>query len=682
MKYTSLKSGRSKTFVVNSFDGGLNYSFSPLHINDNQLSDCKNVWFKDGALQTRLGLTCDVSKVITTPIPGYSGVHHYKLHNTVVNIEGENMRIATSEICTDDYHFCCNVFLVGESGNYISIGKLSFLRTTSEIFYTPINIIFYTGKPQNGGGIFAMVTLQNEYLEDEKYYNIYEISEDFSEWNKVYNFYIPTLYINGRGNKYNLAKSEKQINLPSPKILESPNMLNGRFHSYFTSDGYSTSFRLPFSKLASESVVCRIYYTLVDYVEWQVSANSMLDKQNFFGNEVSMEVDRDKGTVYFRSNGNDYAIPVMDMYHENNIKITATKEIEKGIEKIIHSTCTCNYKSRILVSGGQSGNEIFVADYDNPLYFPQNSSEKVGIGDNKVIDLAVKDDKIIALKEDSIYSLTFKKGERINEISLLADNDKRFEEGDSFNCNVITNKIGCLDKAFTAVLNGAVVFFGNDKKIYAINSLNEEEVICISDELGEKFSDFKYADFAFGGENKYIIFKNNNAFLAEILPNKKCIWHYWEFPQNFKIAGGFWLENNFWFLCSAKNTAFSYIASLNSEVDEFIEYSDSEEIIKSKSVIESSITTKHFDFSCLSKQKNIESVFLSLASKGSVSIAVNSKEIADVNLKLTDKEFKKRDYKSVKLMPYINNTNSVYITLSSRSGMYIGELEIIYRKIG
>ena len=681
MKYDSLRKGSYKTFRVNKLDGGVNYSLPPLNINDNQLSDCKNVWFNGGTLQTRPGLSCEISKAIESSVSDGIGMNQYKLHNTGVCIEGEYMRIATSEFCYDDYVYYCNVFLVGENGNYTPIGKLSFFRTTSEIFYMPINILFYTGKAQTGGGIFAMVTVQNQYYEDERYYNIFEISSDFTEWNKLYNFYIPTLYINGRGNKYALAKANNEVNLPAPKILESPNMLNGRFHSYFTSDGYSSSFRLPFSNLSSESIVCRIYYTLVDYVEWQVGANNITNKQKFFGSEVTMEVDREKGTVYFTSDGKDYSIPIMDMYNENNIKITATKEIEHGREKIIHSTCACKYKSRIIVSGGKNGNEVYVADYESPLYFPQNSSVEIGSDDSEVVDLSIKDDKIVVLKQDGIYSLSLKMGDKINEISLLADNDKCFTSNDNFTCNIITNQIGCYNKDFTAILNDNIIFLGQDRRVYAISSLDAQNVICISDELGEEFEYFKYADFAFGGNNRYIIFRNNKAFVAEITPSKKIIWYYWEFSQKFKIRGGFLFKNTFWFLCSSKDTEISYMAVLNADEDEFIEYNSVGDISKSKLPIESNITTKHFNFSCLSKCKNIESIYLSLASKQHICISVNGTEIADVNLRVANREYRKHDYKSVKLTPYLNN-NSVYITLSSKSGMSIGDLEIIYRKTG
>lgn len=683
MKYDSLKKTTTKTFKVPKFDGGLNSSyFSPSKIDDNQLSDCKNVWFKDGVLQTRAGLAVDIATAYETDPLGYWSMYKYKIHDTVIHKEGVYYRLATSYVETDDYVYIINVYLISEYGQITSLGKISYFRTTSDIFYTPINVLFYTGKAQTGGGIFAMVTVQNGWYSDDRYYNFYEISEDMTEWNKVYNFYVPTLYINGRGNKYEIAKAANQVTSVTPKTLESPNMLNGRFHAYYTSDGYSNLFRLPFTNLSAESVVCRIYYSLADYVEWTVSGTSIIDTKTFFGKSVTMEVDREKGTIYFTSSDADYAIPVMNMYHENNIKVTATKEIENGAEKIMYSSCALSHDSRIFISGGESGNQVFVTNYETPLYFPQNSSVEAGVGDSEIIGFSAQSGKVIALKRDGLYTITLKKGNRLSDISLLADNDKLFTECDSLSCEEITKEMGCLDKGSIAVMDNNTVYLGNDGNLYALTSLTNKRVICLSENIGKDFADFKYADFAVANDSHYMLFKDNKAFVFELTSPEKPKVYYWEFPADFKITGGIYRQKKFIFLCTGENQKLSYLATLTDDKDAYLYYNDDSEITLAECVVESSITTKHFDFSSNSVRKNIESIYLALASKGSVSIAVNGKEIADINFRLTDHEYEDGEFKSVKLMPHINNANSVFITLSGKSGMTIGELEIIYKKIG
>lgn len=674
MKYDSLKKGSQKTLKIKRLSGGLELSSSADNINDNQLSSCKNVWYRNGSLQTRPGLSCDENKVMGIIIDGESK-NKYKLHNAGLYLDGEYKRIATAEAVVDDYLYNCNVFLVGESGDYRNIGSLKFFRVTSEIFYKPINILFYNGKPQNGGGIFAMATTQRDDDTTDRHYVFFEISEDLTEWNRVVSFYVPTLYINGRGNKYEIAKDNNKISVASPQILESPNMLEGRFNSYFTSDGYSNSFRLPFANLASESVICRIYYNLVSFIEWRINGNLVSDTQTFFNQNITMEVDREKGTVYFTNDSGDYAIPAMSMYNENNIKITATKEIEKSVAKIIHSTCALKHQSRIMISGGESGNEIFVADYNNPLYFPQNSSVKVGDANSEVKSLSMQDGKIVALKQDGVYTVNFKAGKRINDISLLADNDKIFYDNDDFECKEVSKSVGCKGKEFTAVVNNSTVFLGSDRKIYALTSLNGDGLKCISKQLGET-EELKYADFAFGGNNKYIIFKDNKALIAVADNLSEICWYYWEFPQSFKIFGGFWCDDMPMFLCACNNTEYSFIARLDDAKDNYLEYDTIGNIVKKQSLIESAVVTKHFGISA--KKRKFESIYIALASKGNVSISVNGKQIADINLRLSDKEYQKNQYKSVKLLPYLSDKSSLYITLESKNGISVGDVEINY----
>ena len=43
-------------FKVPQFSGGVNLKDDLAYIKENQLSDCNNMWFKDGALKTRPGI--------------------------------------------------------------------------------------------------------------------------------------------------------------------------------------------------------------------------------------------------------------------------------------------------------------------------------------------------------------------------------------------------------------------------------------------------------------------------------------------------------------------------------------------------------------------------------------------------------------------------------------------------
>ena len=56
MKYPTMGTTRGYRVSVPQLNGGLNVSVPPHMIDDNQLSDVKNMWYKDGRLQTRPGM--------------------------------------------------------------------------------------------------------------------------------------------------------------------------------------------------------------------------------------------------------------------------------------------------------------------------------------------------------------------------------------------------------------------------------------------------------------------------------------------------------------------------------------------------------------------------------------------------------------------------------------------------
>ena len=63
MKYPSLPGVPSYRVSFPPLDGGVNAHDAANQIEDNQLSDVKNMWWADGALRTRPGITVDIDSV-------------------------------------------------------------------------------------------------------------------------------------------------------------------------------------------------------------------------------------------------------------------------------------------------------------------------------------------------------------------------------------------------------------------------------------------------------------------------------------------------------------------------------------------------------------------------------------------------------------------------------------------
>ncbi|MBE6787588.1 MAG: hypothetical protein E7537_04495 [Ruminococcaceae bacterium] len=680
MKYNSLKRQTVKSFKIPKLDGGVNFKNPSFKIEDNQLSQAQNVWFKESSLQTRPGFLGNSEQAVKTEIYGNTGDLEYKITNTEIYIEGVYYRIATADVLTDDSAYYTYVYLVDLEGNIKPIGHMVFYRKSSDVFFTPINILFYNGESQNGGGIFALVTVQNSWDESQRYYYIYEIDKDFKEWSRIYDYYVPTVYINGRGNLYDTARLQNGFSSPSPKTLESPNLLNGKFYAYYTSDGYSSSFRLPFSNLAEETVVCRVYYNTFEYVEWIIEPEWATDTKKFNDIDLAATIDRSKGILNFTYEGQDYPIQVMQKYCENNIRITAVKEIANGFSKVVYSTCSVKNNSKLFIAGGESGNTVFVTSYENPLYFPQGSSDTVGNADSEITALSVQKDKILAFKPYEIYALDISIGKNINEISLLRDNDKIFKYCDSIKVTQITNKLGCENKRSVAVCDNVNIWLGKDNCVYALESVSTQKIVNLSENILEKMPFYEVSStFAVGNEKYYFLVCKNEVIVIDLSCGAIYLW---KIPNEVFLQCGFYHKAKFRFLCSSRDTTVAYIATLDGEKDVYVYLDTNGEICQAEKKIENFITTKVFQMASFEQKMNIDNIYLSISAVDKAQIAVNSKEINTINFGFIGEAFNKHDYKSVRIVPHLHGVNGVFLTISSNDFLSIGEAEIYYRIIG
>ncbi len=682
MKYASLNSRGVKVFKTGALNGGLDTNSSPDLIMDNEIASGCNMWYKDSHLKTRPGFKNDIDKAINTFIYGYEGRLEYNVTDTAVYLDGVYWRIATAEVLTDDYAYYVYIYLIDLEGNIVPMGHISFNRASSDSFYIPIHINFFNGKAQNGGGIFAIVALQDKYNCSKKSYCIYEVSSDYTEWERVNDFYVPTVLINGRGNKYQIAKSESGFSTESPITLESLNMLDGRFYAYYTSDGYSHSFRLPFNSLADEIISCKIYYTISEYIEWVIPPNTIRDKQKFYSQEISAIVDRDTGILYFTSESGEFPIPIMELCSENNIKITATKEIEDGIASIANASCVTRYNSKLLVAGGEGGNTVYAADYDNPLYFPKNASIDIGESGSPVICMSAQQGKVVAFKEHEIHLLSFKEGNLFNEITLLKDNGKVFKKPDSFESEQVSKKIGCANKQTVAISGGKNIWLSDDGKIYKFDVSGKKITEVCNPSILELSRDTYSEATAIGSDEYYILSAFDKMLVIDIKEQNESNCFLWRIPEGLNIESGFYHSGEFMFLCCSDDSRLVFVSRLQGNNDSVLYFGEEETIMQKNVPIKSNFATKHYCFKEQNTPKNIEGIYFMLSAKGKVKISVNDRYKTEINFGYLNEHYDKCEYKSVKISPHLLGVNGVSVSFDSDKEFSIGEIEIRYRIMG
>ena len=676
MKYNHITPKQLKCFRLPRLDGGINSEAEA-----GCISEGKNLWFKDGRLQTRPGVFAKGESAKTVPKESIYDQFDYRLHDVSVNYLDTDYRIMTVGVNSDDFMYTLHIYFVASEFNVLPVGNLQFLRLSSNSFKVPENITFYTGKRQTGGGVFALISLKN--LEDgsDKGFNVYEINAEFTEWQRIYDFYVPTLLINGRGNNYDIAYAEKTVDYKSPKTIESPNLLNGKFHAYYTSDGRSNMFRLPFSNLSYDAVICRINYTAGIYVEWVVSGQSVVDTKSFMGADIMLEVDREKGTLSFTKQGEAYAIPIMPTYNENNIKVTAVKETVNGFAQVVDSTCSLSADGRLYLAGGTNGNVLMLSKSENPLYFPQRSTVEVG-GAEPITALSIQNKKIIALKNSECYFVTLRKGDRLNEISLIPDNDTLFKTDDTLHSELISKTVGCEFKNTVCKVGDKTVWLGQDCEIYALNDIGFDGVRRLSNSLKPTVN-YEYMDaFAVYSGNYYILTSGDKAFVCDVSDLSKPKWYYWQFGKGFTPSGAFYRNGKVWFLCNAQGSGIFYIAALDGNSDVEMYYNEDGEIQADPVKIQGVLKTHSYKVSGQNHKNSIESIYIAVSGKGRVEIKVNDRVIALADLRFSTDDYDKGEYKTIMLRPHLYDTEQIRLTISSDSDFAVGDIEIFYRKTG
>ena len=682
MKFGSLQRNEQKTFKVRSFKSGTVTAALAADIPDNALYESENMWYEGGVLCTRAGLTANSENIIKSENPPVYDTFSYKVTDFGVYIDGNYKKIALQEYCQDDSIYYCNIFFVGDDGNSSAAGNLIFNRITFEDFYQPTNILFYSASPVEGAGVFALVCTRNIYNYSQTSYSIYELETGLSSWKQLHNFYVPVVYMNGRGNRYEESRSSGFAYTGTPMFLESRNMLTERFKAYFTSDGYSSCFRLPFTDLNNDIVQCRIYMSSTEYTDWVIMDYESSVTTTFCNAQITLSVDRAKGMLSFTSAGGDYSVPLMNKYHENNICVIAGKALKSGIESAVSSTCCAVLGSRLVFSGGTDRGRVISVHTDNPLYFPCDSSYKIG-GEDGVNALLSYKNGILVFKQNEIYTLTLKNGSPINSSSLLADDDSVFYTKDTFTAKKISGDKG-LDNKYSCLLCGdKAIWLGSDRSVYAI-STSSFEITKLSKTIDGYLASLSDGDisktFAVHNDNRYLLLIGEKAVIMDYRDGglKNPAWYIWSFMHS-NALGGFSSSGQLYIFCKGTDGRVFYTAKLSGIEDTDICRSGEEPVINNYSVAGRAVT-KCFDFGSMSNRKLIDSISVSASSKARLEVFINGRRFDTLNLGEPDIDYTCGTLKSVKLIPHLSPVKSLCLKFSSDSAFSLGELIINYRE--
>ncbi len=650
MIYPTKQTAKKCRVRVKSLSGGVNLREQPAFVEENQCSKINNMWYKNGCLENRPAISIDVKNKLFDVDSSHAFFTEFHIFDSKIAPSEEFSRLAMSKEFLDSM-VRLKFFLIDSQGVTQSVAGLDFTRTSFDVFTIPhVNCAFYN-PGGSGSGIYIMVTMYNyESSENNAHVRFYELSSDHLVWNNVSDekLYIPTVYINGRGNNYDAT--EVSLKLPEPAFAEPRSMLTGAFRCCFTGDGLSSKFSLPFGKLDNKAITCSL--KLGDQTStWRVAAGATTSNvQTIEGTDIEMLVDRAEGSVTFYSDSSLAAIPLSNL---NALEITAYKTELSFLEAIKSSACYCEFSSRIFLAGLEGEiNGVYFSAQSNPFYFPQQNKIYLGTAAQKVTALCVHSRLLIAFKDSKTYSITSKSTQEYNLENILAGSEK-IPTLSNVSYDTLSEEIGC-DCVKTIMNCGNHLVWLNSRgavcTIVVSNQYSKGNIyelsLNIESFLKEMDEDSLKQAVACTKDGYYIVFIGNKAvamdytakgfrFVATCSDQKKTTrgiyWYIWEFPEALHYENAFSLSNTTVLICSRidKDCYWLGTATLSGCEDCIpIGYFDLLKVTKAQ--IQCQIKTKNFDFDQMGINKFLKKAYLSIKNGGTVSVSLyDSNELKD-----------------------------------------------------
>lgn len=576
------------------------------------LSECKNLNLEDGILKGRDGLEA-FEGFPHLELDRYDYLYEpFRFTETQFETGGSKYTVAFYGITDNESRVDIYVYLIGARVKFPT-DSITFHRVSSEEFYMPQKIKFFTGKATNGCGLYMFTELVNE-MTSEKYDAVFELSQNLTEWDRIYDFYCPVIYINGRGNLYD--EIGDIVYQDKPVELEQLNLIESRFKAYFTSDGHSSSFQLPISSLDDNNFICRVYRSPGNFTQWTVMGGSDTASATFNSVEVTLKVNRATGTFEFLKSGTAFAMDRMTQFRSNNIEVLAYKTVAGGRRAVFATEkCFCHNSHIYFYGDIDNQNKIFAARSEKPLYFPKDSVAEVG-NDNKIVKtIAASKDRLLAFKNDGVYDINVTLGRSYTSNELLIGVGEQFYKNDTFKCKRISS-FGCEYSNCVCASGDQLFWQGGGKQIYSYNNGN---IKCVSEDIENCLSGINigecYSLILVPYKNGIIVFNNTKAFVMQYVDNMPC-WFYWEFPQNLKIDSVALIEGELRFLIS-ENRKKVYLAKLSGYRD-ITGYTDSTWQYKN---IDLNFKTNYVLFNNILKPNNVLGVGVRAKLEGDVDIS-------------------------------------------------------------
>ncbi len=588
--FPSINTKPVKNVTMPELSGGINLRDSVSMIEDNQLTDGLNVWYKDAVLKTRPGM-----EVLGTPI--LNAIVEFTEIDRVSEIiprateiyravEGETYRLYTVLVKTRSEWENMVLFFFVSGDKVVRLTELKRSQEGRKIYN------YFTIEHEND--IFCFVAEEDEGLNSkfhiyvlEAWYRGVEYGEGGS-WEEVdisEKAYAPLVAVNCEmeGLIFGFKDAVKNI---TP--FEGYNMLSSRYRMQYNLDSANEKLEFglihnmgdPLDRILDSLIGERVIARTTDKWGRVCTHELTLKNKAVCHEETQYAVDGLKMKVYASYIQFDIGEGYDVLIKENFGGLKNCLEIEvpfvqnnEAMSKIFNMTqhtwfggtsTGINGGTRLFLGGcemEQHKNLVLWSDLNNPFYFPENNYFYVGNSSQAITGFGKQNDMLVLFKEKEIFYTHFIKGKDYTVNDVI---DKNVGEvttiSASFPLVQIHGSIGCDCPNTIQLCRNRLVWANSYGKVYTLVSndqYNERNIYEVSNMIERRFktespNKIKKA-VSCDWEGMYILFIENrmycmdynsygyqhiSTYLKNEDSNLKIPWWYWELPQAMGIENG------------------------------------------------------------------------------------------------------------------------------------------------
>lgn len=385
----------ARTVTIDGLSGGLNTAARDT-LAANQLHEAANVWWKEGKLRTRPGLSLTAARTAALadapetgiriqPFEGSGGAPGVKVAvmRQVTDESAGPVRQIRTGVCRPDGSFTLHSDPL--PGTYPTDGDC------------PVTVVDYAA----AGGDGSLVFTRDGHI----YLPPAESGGSYTDLRAQ--AYVPLLLRDGRG----VCEAEADEIPLTGAFAEDKNLLTGAFRAHFSTDGTADAFRLPLQGLDDAPVTVALTLGGDDYSFTIPAGSNTSNVQGGFG----FTVDRASGLLRCFEDGTGSAkAPPLGL--TDNLRVTATRTETDADDRVFGMRFGVWFGGE--GEGEQGGARLFLSghpDYpnevrwsapDNPLYFPAHGFGRAGDPSSAVTAFGRQGDRLIVFKEHELYALS------------------------------------------------------------------------------------------------------------------------------------------------------------------------------------------------------------------------------------------------------------------------------------